>query len=148
MSLITSDTPIGTVFSSKPKRISWERTWAYAGGPFALEGWPARNIHTDPEFAQSVGLAEPNVTGTQTQAFVAAWLIDIFGEQWLRGGKLYDVKFIRPIAIEDTIQVQAEVVSRDHDNAAVKYTLAIKCLKGDGEPALIGWAEGWVMQKG
>ena len=142
MSLITIDTPIGTVFSSKPKRVSWERTWAYAGGPFALEGWPARNIHTDPEFARSVGLAEPNVTGTQTQAFVAAWLIDIFGEQWLRGGKLYDVKFIRPIAIEDTVQVQAEVVSRDHTGAAVKYTLAIKCLKGDREPALIGWAEG------
>ncbi len=144
MSLITVDTPIGTVFSSRPKRVSWERTWAYAGGPFMLEGWPARNIHTDPEFAKSVGLTEPNVTGTQTQAFVAAWLIDIFGEQWLRGGKLYDVKFIRPIAIEDTVQVQAEVVSREHDDTAIKYTLAIKCLKGDGETVLVGCAEGRV----
>lgn len=145
MSFITVDTPIGTIFTSKPKRVSWERTWAYGGGPFALEGWPARNIHTDPEFAKSVGLAEPNVTGTQTQGFVAAWLIDIFGEQWLRGGKLHDVKFIRPISIEDTVQVQAEVTSREHDDARVKYTLSIKCLKSDGEAALIGCAEGWVV---
>jgi|SRR6185312_177345 len=147
MSLITLDTPVTTIFSSQPKRVTWERTWAYAGGPFALHGWPICNIHTDPEYANSVGLSEPNVTGTQTQGYVIALLIDIFGEQWLTHGKLSDVKFIRLISINETIQIHAQVVSKEHDHTGVKYTLDIKCLKQDGEIALVGQAVGWIVQE-
>ncbi len=144
MSLMTAVTPVGAAFSGKPRRVTWERTWAYGGGPFAQQGWPAQNIHTDAQYARSVGLAEPNVAGTQTQGYIVQLLIELFGEQWLSHGKLYDLKFIRPIPIGATIQVHAQVLSRESDEAAIKYTLAVRCLIHNSEETVIARAMGWL----
>ena len=53
MTLITEDSQVGDKFAGKPKTISWERLWAFSGGPFRLEGWPSSNIHTDPAWAEA-----------------------------------------------------------------------------------------------
>ncbi|MBA2288249.1 MAG: MaoC family dehydratase [Ktedonobacteraceae bacterium] len=144
MSLMTASTPVGATFSGQPRHVTWERTWAYAGGPFAQQGWPAQNIHTDAQYARSVGLAEPNVAGTQAQGYIVQLLVDLFGEQWLSHGKLYDLKFIRAIPIGAIIQVHAQVLSRESEGAAIRYTLAVRCLVQSGEETIIARAVGWL----
>ena len=65
MAQVTKDSKVGDEFSGKSKTIDWERLWAFSGGPFRLEGWPSRNIHTDPEFAKGSGLPSVAVSGSQ-----------------------------------------------------------------------------------
>ena len=142
--MIVQDTAVGAEFAGKAKRMTWERTWMYAGGPFTLQGWPAANIHTDPQFARNVGLSEVIITGAQTQGFVVELLIDLFGERWLSHGKLYDVKFIKPIQVNEVIQAHARVVSKDNESAGVRYTLQVWCEKQSGEEVLVGRASGWI----
>ena len=124
--------------------MSWERTWAYAGGPFALHGWPASTIHTDPQFAAQVGLPDPIITGTQTQGYIVQLLIDLFGPRWLNHGHLSGLKFIKPIGVGETVQAHARVSTKEQDGPKLCYTLAIWCAKQNGEQALIGHARGWI----
>ena len=142
--MIVQDTAIGAEFAGKPKRVTWERTWTYAGGPFTLQGWPAANIHTDPQFASNVGLSEVIVTGAQTQGYVVELLIDLFGERWLSHGTLYDMKFIKPILVNEVVQVHARVLSKDRHSSGLRYILQVWCEKQSGEEVLVGRASGWI----
>ena len=83
MARIQKDTPIGCEFAGKLKKMSWERLWAFSGGSFNQAGWPKKNIHTDTEFAKSMGLPTVGASATQYLGHITELMIDLFGEEWL-----------------------------------------------------------------
>ena len=142
MALITQRTNIGESFTGKPKRVSWERLWTFSGGPFKLEGWPARNIHTDLEYANASGL--PNkvaASATQFQGYVVQLMIDLFGVEWLSNGTL-DVKFIAIVHAGDTLVTKTVVQSKEEQDGATKFTMDVYCENQRGEKVLVGLATG------
>ncbi|MDN5347802.1 MAG: hypothetical protein PWP65_1366 [Clostridia bacterium] len=143
MTIITKETPVGQEFSGKPKKITWERLWTFSGGPFAASGWPKKNIHTDIDFAKNAGLPTACASGTQYQGYVIQLLIDLFGEEWLKNGKM-NVKFIKLVPEGDTLIAKAKVQSKEEDGSAVKYTLDIWCENQNGDKVLVGTASGLV----
>jgi acyl dehydratase len=115
-----------------------ERLWAFSGGPFALEGWPRRNLHTDPSVAASVGLPSVGASGTQYQGYIVELMLDLFGEAWLSHGSMTG-KFIALVNAGETVQAHAEVVETEAvDGGQVRFTLKVWCENGRGEQVLVG----------
>ena len=112
MAMLTKDVRVGQEFAGKPKKMSWERLWTFSGGPFTAEGWPRKNIHTDPGFAQSVGLPRVAASGTQCQGYMVELMTDLFGEAWLHHGEM-SVKFVKPVPDGETVQAKVKVQSRE-----------------------------------
>jgi acyl dehydratase len=145
MALIDRDTPIGLEFVAKPKTLSWHRIWTFSGGPFILEGWPKKNLHTDIEFARSLGLQTVGVSATQYLGHMAELMLDLFGKSWLSNGKMINVKFPRLVANGDVITSKAKVVKKERSGSAIKYTLEIYVENQNGDKVLAGSATGLIL---
>lgn len=138
MALIMRNTGIGKVFSGKPKLVSWPRLWTFSGGPFKQEGWPAKNIHTDLEFARSCGLPDKvAASATQYQGYAIQLLIDLFGPQWLYHGVM-DVRFIAIVNAGDTLVAKAAVKSKEDRGESTRFLLDVYCENQRGEKVLVG----------
>ena len=140
--MITRATRVGQEFSGRPKKLAWERVWAFSGGAFDTPNWPKKNIHTDLEFARSAGLDRVYVSATQYLGYVTELMIDIFSDDWLRGGELKSARFTRPVTEGDTITVKATVRSKVEEGPITSYTLDVWCENQDGEQVLVGTAMG------
>lgn len=136
---ITASTPVGTVFSGSPKLLSGPRLWAFSGRPFALNGWPAKNFHTDLETAQRDGLSAIAAAGTQFQGHLCELLLDLFGDAWLSGGQM-EVRFIRRVDEDETVTCSATVRSVDADGDDVVIGLDVACHNQDGVTVMAGTA--------
>lgn len=134
---------VGQEFSGKPKKISWQRLWAFSGGPFNAEGWPRKNIHTDLTFAQSTGLSRVYASGTQFQGHIVELMLDLFGDRWLTYGEMTN-KFVKGVGEGEVITTKARVQAKEETSAGVKYDLEIWCENQDGEKAVVGTAMGLV----
>ncbi len=141
MASVTRDTEIGQRFSGKKKEIAWERLWAFSGGPFAKEGWPRKNLHTDLEFAKACGLPSVGASGTQYQGHVCELFLDLFGETWLRTGTL-TAKFIALVDVNDVLQSKAVVTAKEFTDSQVQFTFDIWCENQQGAKVLVGSATG------
>lgn len=142
--MIFQDTLVGQEFAGKQKKLTWERIWAFSGGPFNTPGWPKKNIHTDLEFAHSMGLSTVYVSATQYLGHFAELMIDLFGEGWLTSGKTIKSKFIKTVTEGDTIQIKAKVHSKKEKGSVVEYTLDVWCENQNGDKVLVGSASGIV----
>jgi len=140
---LTKDTQIGATFFGKAKRISWERLWAFSGGAFTNAGWPAKNIHTDLEFARSFGLSSVAASATQYMGYVVELLVGLFGAQWLWQGQM-DVKFIGQVDAGDMLTSKAQVQSKEPRDSSIQFTLTVCCEKQEGTKVLVGSATGMV----
>ncbi|MBM4332920.1 MAG: hypothetical protein FJ117_17190 [Deltaproteobacteria bacterium] len=138
---ITKDTQIGATFSGKAKRVSWERLWAFSGGPLSITGWPKKNIHTDLEFARSFGLSSVAASATQYMGYVVELLIGLFGVEWLWHGRM-DVKFIGLVDAGDMLISKAQVQYKESRDDSIQFTLAVCCEKQDRTKVLVGSATG------
>ena len=147
MAQVTKDSKVGDEFSGKSKTIDWERLWAFSGGPFRLEGWPSRNIHTDPEFAKGSGLPSVAASGSQFSGNLAELMIDLFGIAFLSGGTM-DVKFIGIVDAGDTLVSKANVKSKTTEEGATKFTLDIYCENQKGKKIVVGSATGFIGMPG
>jgi acyl dehydratase len=140
--MISKDTSLGEEFAGKPKKLTWERIWAFSGGPFTTPAWPKKNIHTDLDSARSMGLSTVYVSATQYLGHLAELMIDLFGAGWLRGGRVSEVKFIKPVAEGDTIQTKARVRSKGESGSKVEFTMDVWCENQKGDKVLVGSAIG------
>lgn len=140
--MINKDTLVGDEFAGKQKKMTWERIWAFSGGSFNTPGWPKKNIHTDLEFAKSMGLSMVFVSATQYLGYLTELMINLFSEEWLRGGKTNDLKFIKPVTEGDTIQIKAKVKSKKDEESAIEYTLDVWCENQNSDKVLVGIAVG------
>ena len=148
MAFIDKDTPVGHRFVGKPKKMSWERIWAFSGGPLAFQEWPKKNLHTDPEFARSLGLPTICVSATQYLGHMVELMLYLFGEAWLRNGKMTNIKLPRLVKDGDVITSKARVVKREESGSGIKYDLEIIVENQDGEKVLVGQATGVVSARG
>jgi len=144
MGWINKDTPIGGEFAGKPKKMSWERLWTFSGGPFTAEGWPKKNLHTDTAFAKNLGLPTVGVSATQYLGHLTELMLDLFGEEWLRHGKMRDVKFVKLVADADVLTSKAKVISKEKVGSEMKVNLRLSVENQRGDEVLIGLATGFV----
>jgi hypothetical protein len=140
---ITRETAEGQAFAGPLKSVTLERLWTFSGGPFALDGWPKKNLHTDPAVAEAVGLPSVSASGTQYQGYLVQLLIDLFGEAWLSHGTM-TAKFIAIVDAGDTLRPHAVVRSKHAEGSALSVTLEIWCENQHGARVLVGQATGLV----
>jgi len=143
MAIITRDIQEGRPFSGKPKKITEERVYAFSGGFPKGPGWPQKNIHTDVEFARRCGLSDRNASGSMFEGYVTELMVDLFGENWLRGGKMQLV-FIRMVTIGDTVLPKAIVQSRREEHSGTRFVLEVSCENQHGDKVAVGTASGLV----
>ena len=73
---------VGTTFEGPVYHMDIKRLWAHSGGPFAAEGWPKKNLHTDKGKAEEAGLPAPIASGQQPQGQLINMLLKLFGQAW------------------------------------------------------------------
>ena len=144
MALISKDTLIGHESAGRPKRMSWERLWTFSGGPFTPQGWPKKNLHTDTEFSKNLGLPTVGVSATQYLGHLTELMIDLFGEEWLKHGRMSRVKFVKLVADGDVLTSKSKVVSKEREGSKIRYLLKISVENQREEEVLIGSASGEV----
>ena len=136
---MTRETPMGTEFIGKKKRLSEARVLAFSGGRFNASAWPGKNIHTDLEFAKSYGLPTRSASATQYMAYLVELMIDLFGEGWLNHGKM-NLKFIAIVDVDDELVSKAVVTSKEVKDSKVSFTLSVWCDNQQGDKVAIGTA--------
>ena len=139
--MIDRDSKIGAVFAGKTKKMSWERIATFSGGPFNTPGWPRKNIHTDLETAKASGLETIYVSSTQYLGHLAELMIEIFGVGWLSHGSTSNLKFIHPVAENDTVQTKARVADIAADGTC---SLEVWCENRAGTQVMVGEASGQI----
>ena len=121
---------------SKPYLLDAAAAKAYGE---ALESPPRRsprvNIHTDDSAARKAGFRAPIAGGEQTYAVMANFIVDAFGDGFLRGGRL-EASLIKPVFFGDTLTMHARVVDADHAH----LRLEVWATNQLGERVLIGVA--------
>jgi hypothetical protein len=143
MAIVTADTREGRVFEGRPKIVSWERLWAFSGGPFSSAGWPKKNIHTDPEFARGCGLPHVAASATQFQGYVVEIMVYLFGLGWLRHGTM-DVKFINIVDAGDTLVPTVTIKAKEALDGGTRFIMDVSCENQNGSKVLVGAATGMV----
>jgi acyl dehydratase len=143
MMKLTPDTKVGAEFTGKTKTISETRVFAFSGGRFDAPGWPAKNIHTDLEFAKSCGLQTRSVSATQYLGYLTELMIDLFGETWLSHGRM-ELKFIAIVDVGDRLVSKAVVTLKESEDSKTKFSLEIWCENQPGDKVVVGTAIGLV----
>lgn len=105
----------------------------------AVEGPPRRtprvNIHTDDAAARKAGFRAPIAGGEQTYAVMANFILDTFGPEFLRGGRL-QASLIKPVFYGDTLTMRARIIDADR----AQLQLEVWTLNQLGERVLTGTA--------
>lgn len=74
---------------------------------FAGAGGDFNPLHHDPAYSAAAGFERPIAMGQLTAGLLAAWLTDWCGVENLRR---YDVRFVAPLLIGDTVELAGEVI--------------------------------------
>ena len=132
----TATTDFGRELVSKPFLLDADAAKAYGEG---IESPPRRaprvNIHTDDEAARKAGFRAPIAGGEQTYAVMANFLLDSFGIDFLRGGRL-EATLVKPVFYGDTLTMHARISNADGQ----RLHLEIRTENQRGERVLIGTA--------
>ena len=134
MTIAMRDATEGHTVAGRPRSVTLERMRGFSG-------WPTKNIHTDEEVARASGLPGPIASGTMYEAYLVELMIDLFGEEWLKHGKM-ELAFTRIVEPDDTITAKGTVQSREPTDAGRRVTLDVWCENQRGEPVAIGTASG------
>ena len=143
MAIITKDIKEGFEVSGKVKTVTSYKTWLFSGGWPRFTDWPAKNVHTDLEFAKSCGLPTRAASGSMSIGYLTELMIDLFGENWLRGGKI-KVKLIGIVVPGDTLLPKAVVQSRQAENSGVRFVVDLWCENQHGDKVAVGTGTGLV----
>tara|TARA_A100001037_G_C15082339_1_gene604911 strand:+ start:306 stop:752 length:447 start_codon:yes stop_codon:yes gene_type:complete len=128
---------VGTTFEGPVYHMDIKRLWAHSGGPFAAEGWPKRNLHTDQGKAKEAGLPAPIVSGQQPQGQLINMLLKLFGQAWWNYGWL-NIKFFKPTFANTGVQPKLKLIDKEEDNRGTTFTFEAWAERGDGEKTLGG----------
>jgi acyl dehydratase len=95
---------------STPYLLDADAAKAYGA---AIESPPRRaprvNIHTDDDAARKAGYRAPIAAGEQTYALMANFILDSFGAEFLRGGRL-EAALVKPVFYGDKLTMRARVI--------------------------------------
>ena len=145
MASITKDAKEGYEVSGKTKTTTSYRMWLFSGGWPRFEGWPAKNVHTDLEFAQACGFPTKGASGAMPVGYLTELMVDLFGENWLRQGDPpnLNLKFIRVMDVDDKITARARVASKHEEESGVRFDMDLWCENQDGDKVVVGTGTGW-----
>lgn len=143
MAVITKDTQEGYELSGNLKAVTEERVYAFSGGFPKGASWPAKNIHTDLEFAKSCGLPTRAASGAMSEGYLTELMIDLFGENWLKEGTM-SLKFIAMVDSGDILLPKAIVRSRETEGFEVRFVMDVWCENQHGNKVVVGTATGLV----
>ena len=132
---------IGKLFEGSVKHVTSYRTWLFSGGWPRVEDWPAKNVHTDMEFALQCGLPTRCASAAMLQAYISELMINTFGEDWLVSGSL-DLKFIQLVEVDDQIIAKASVVKINGEGLV---ELDVWCENQSSEKVCLGLGTGRVL---
>lgn len=128
----------GSEFRGITKSVTLERMRAFSG-------WPAKNVHTDEEFARRCGLPGPIASGVMSQAYLVELMLNLFGELWLSNERM-QLTFLRIVQPGDRLTPKAVVRGRDEAESGVCLTLDVWCENQRGERVTVGFATGMVSE--
>ena len=129
---------IGDMFLGNPKFITQEMVEQFSG---------IRNIHSDMVVAKRCGLDKQYVSATQYLGHLTELMIDVFGEDWLKGGYFYQIKFIRPVTINDVLTAGVKITHIENINGKTIYYMDAWSENNSGEAVLVGNAVGTLSDK-
>ena len=133
MVIANKDVKVGSEIPSL-KKVAYQR---------ALQErvFDADSIH-HPEFAKKQGFAGPLVSGLVLSGYMTEMLVNFFGLDWLRGGKISET-FIPPGVQEgNELTCHGTVVEKIEEKGDVRLNLDIWIEKGQGVKVLVGKASG------
>lgn len=134
---IDVNTEIGTQFVGPVYYMDIKRLWAHSGGPFAAEGWPKKNLHTDQDKAEEAGLPAPIASGQQPQGQLINMLLKLFGQAWWHHGWL-NIKFFKPTFADTDVQPKLTLIDKEETADGMIFTFKAWGERGDGEKTLGG----------
>ena len=123
------------VFKSAPYCLNDEAARLYGEAIEVPTRRRRKNIHTDHDAAQRAGFRAPIAGGEHTYALIAELLLQKFGDNFQRGGRL-EVSFVRPVHFGDTVTCCARIVS--HGRSGIE--LEVWAENGEGEKVAAGTA--------
>jgi hypothetical protein len=136
MSAAATNLEIGSEVVSAPYRLDAEAAQVYGA---AVESPPRRrtsvNIHNVDAAAKKAGFRAPIATGEQTYAVMANFIVDHFGADFLRGGRL-EATLRKPVFYGDTLIMHARVP----DASDAQWRLEVWTETDRGERVLVGTA--------
>jgi len=130
----------GEALPSIEKSIDQERimVWARISGDF-------NRLHVDPEFAGNTPFKGTIAHGPMSLAFLNQLMMACFGEGWVLGGKLLDVRFVAPIRPGDRIKIGGTITRVFEDQGMKQAECDLYIEKGDGQKAVLGRGIGIVV---
>ncbi len=129
----------GEEFKGGARQLTMTRLLAFSGGPFAAPGWPAKNLHTDVAKAAEAGLGGPIASGVQCEGDIIALMMELFGEAWLRHGRLH-VMYPRPVFAGTWVQARARIRGRRPTDDGSFVELDVWCETSEGVKVVVGTA--------
>lgn len=143
MAIMTKDSQEGYGVSGNLKTVTEEKVYYFSGGFPRDPGYPKKNIHTDLEFAMSCGLPTRAASGAMFEGYLAELMINLFGEGWLRHGKM-SLTFIAIVDPGDTLVPKAVVQSRQAEDSGIRFAMEVWCENQHGRKVVVGTATGLV----
>ena len=141
MALIKKDTPEGFEFAGRVRKLTQERLNFFSGGFPKGPNWPAKNIHTDLEAAKKAGLKTVAASGAMFEGYLADLMIEIFGGNWLKKGKL-SLAFTGIVNKNDSLIPRAVVKAKATVGSKIECTMEVWCENQRGEKVVVGTAKG------
>ncbi len=141
--MISTSANEGMEFAGRAKTVSQERICAFSGGFPKDPGWPKRNIHTDLAFARHCGLSAQAASGAMFEGYLAELMIDLFGLQWLRNGKM-SLVFVKTVTPGEILTAKALVMAKKSVSTGVEFLLDVWCENSLGDRVVLGTATGYV----
>ncbi|WP_448256015.1 MaoC/PaaZ C-terminal domain-containing protein [Microbacterium aurum] len=99
---------------------------------FAGAGGDFNPLHHDDDVARAAGFDTVIAMGQYQAGLLAAALSDWVGAENVTS---YTVRFVRPVRVGDTVQLEGRVVASVHDETAIELSASV-----DGRPVLTGTA--------
>jgi hypothetical protein len=98
------------------------------------------NIHTDDGLARANGLPGRVADGMVSTNWIHSVLAHSYGANYLEGGSLR-TRYVRPIFVDERIEVVVRVTSREQDpDGGERLVADVQCVKVDGQVATGGTA--------
>lgn len=105
----------------------------------AREGWWT-SIHTDPDFAQSLGFPTAIAQALMSTGYISQMCTEFFGASWFSSGKA-SLAFLRPVCMDDELTVEGRVTGYEaEDGFAQRLLLDVWCANQHGELTAAGTA--------
>ena len=143
MTPLTPEVEVGFRATGPVKTATPYLTRLFSGGWPRTEGWPAKNVHTDEEFARATGLSGRNASGAMMQGYLAELMVDMFGEDWLSGGS-FSLKFVHQVGMDDSVTAEATVTDLSNSGQGIAVELDVSCKNQHGQVVTVGTATGTI----